>query len=190
MLESDNRREKKAYTRIALFLSVAVALSVTLIALMAPLRAREEDGHPVSLTAQADVTPSPDVPLPDLVPIRLWFGLAPGSTWCMGPEWRVGIEATVANQGEGDAGEFSVQVNDVVQTVNGGLRAHEERMLFFHMGWHGQTTMLVDSTSVVVESNEANNTLSVVIPVVTPPPPCTPTPTPGPWRFLPIMLKI
>ena len=80
------------------------------------------------------------------------------------------------NNGPVAADTFVVNVNGVTHTVN-GLAANTNADVFF-AGLSNPVTATVDSTGLVSESNEGNNTLSQMVPVPTAPLPCTPTPTP------------
>jgi hypothetical protein len=91
----------------------------------------------------------------------------------------MGLFVTVQNQGSSAAGPFVVDANGSPQTVAGGLSAGASWNLFYHSYLAGLNTVFADSTFVVTESNETNNTLSQLVPVPTlPPAACPPTPTP------------
>jgi PKD repeat protein len=88
---------------------------------------------------------------------------------------------TVKNNGLGSAGTFVVSFNSQTQTVN-GLAAGQQVVLNFSAVSFATAT--ADSTNVIVESNESNNSMSANLPVPTQAWTCTPnvgitnTPTP------------
>jgi len=138
---------------------------------------------PIYITATPTSTTPPG--LPDLVVQGIGIR---GNQSCFGPGFQLGVAVTVANTGTGNAGSFVVNVNGATQTVSGGLLAGQSTSLFFP-GYNSGTpnTATVDSTNLVTESNESNNTLSQMLPIPTAPPPCatftpTNTPTPTPTR--------
>lgn len=83
---------------------------------------------------------------------------------------------TIANIGGGAAGTFVVSFNGQTQTVS-GLGAGLMTSLTFNAV--SSANVMVDSTQVIAESNETNNTMSANLPIPTQAPTCTPTgPTP------------
>jgi hypothetical protein len=129
---------------------------------------------PIYITA----TPTPTMPPGLLDLIVQGMGIS-GNQSCFGPGFQLGVRVTLANTGTGNAGAFVVNVNGATQTVSGGLAAGQTTSLWFP-GYNSGSpnTATVDSTNLVTESNENNNTLSQQLPVPTAPPNCTPTPTP------------
>ena len=89
----------------------------------------------------------------------------------------MGVRVWVTNNGQATAGSFVVNVNGATQTVN-GLAIGETKAVFFS-GYSNPVNAVVDSTNIVVENNESNNTRSETLPIPTPPLPC-PTVTPSP----------
>ena len=88
----------------------------------------------------------------------------------------MGVRVWFTNNGQAAAGSFVVNVNGAEQTVN-GLAVGETKAVFFS-GAGNPVTAIVDSTNMVIESNENNNTRSETLPVPTQPLPCaTPTHT-------------
>lgn len=93
----------------------------------------------------------------------------------------VTVRATVANSGTANAGAFVVQVsqqsttNVLTQTIN-GLAAGQSTTADFTFSSFGTFTALADSTSVIAESDETNNSKTVSIPAVGAP--CVPSATP------------
>ena len=130
-------------------------------------------GTPTS-TSTGTSTPTPGGPLPDLTITQLKIELE--NTSCLLPGAGLGVRVFMRNNGPVAAGTFTVNVNGVTQTVN-GLAANTSGAIFFP-GLSNPVTATVDSTGLVSESNEGNNTLSQMVPVPTAPLPCTPTPTP------------
>jgi hypothetical protein len=89
----------------------------------------------------------------------------------------MGVSIGIRNQGQAPASDFMVEVNGVQLPVN-GLGAGETAALFFS-GDRNPVTAIVDTTSLVSESDETNNSRTEMVPVPTPPLPC-PTFTPSP----------
>ena len=125
-----------------------------------------------SITPSLTSTPTPSQLLPDLaidmVRIELQF------ISCLSPGNPLGVRVFFDNIGQAASGGFVVNVNGVTQTVS-GLPANAGQALFFP-GAGNPVNVTLDSTNLVTESNETNNTFSGTLPVPTPPPPCTPTP--------------
>jgi hypothetical protein len=135
-------------------------------------------------TATPTFTPSPtptrtntpgSQPLPDLTITSMRIELQ--NTSCLIPGDPMGVRVWVTNSGEAAAGSFVVNVNGATQTVN-GLAINETKAVFFS-GAGNPVSAIVDSTNIVLESNEGNNARSETLPVPTPPLPC-PTLTPSP----------
>jgi alpha-tubulin suppressor-like RCC1 family protein len=118
--------------------------------------------------------------LPDLVVTTMRVELETGGS-CAFTSTALGVRVEFANTGHTDAGTFVVEVNGVQQTYSAGLRAGATGSLWFQ-GYPlaGASTAVVDATSLVVESDEANNSLTASLPVPTLPPTCTATPTATP----------
>jgi hypothetical protein len=87
----------------------------------------------------------------------------------------MGTRVWIKNNGQAAASSFVVTVNGIQQTVN-GLGVGETIALFFPTSTN-PVTAVADSTNVIAESNETNNTRLEMVPVPTPPLPC-PTSTP------------
>ena len=136
---------------------------------------------PIFITATPTRTPTPvstnnDMPWPDLTISSItYLGSSP---MCMNnPK----VQVVVANIGAFPAnGSFSVSVQGAaVQTVN-GLAAGQSVTLIFSAG---SATATVDSTNVITETNETNNSLSGNFGVPTQAHTCTPSgPTFTPTR--------
>src|SRR6266508_6538832 len=115
--------------------------------------------------------------LPDLTIIDMRIELQ--NTSCFTPGDQLGVRVWIKNNGQATAGSFVVNVNGAEQIVN-GLAIGETKAVFFS-GYSNQVTAIVDSTSLVAESDENNNTRSEMVAIPTPPLPCvTPTFTPAP----------
>ena len=132
---------------------------------------------PIYITA----TPTPTLPpgLPDLIVQSMAIS---GNQSCFGSGFQLGLRVYVRNNGTANAGAFVVTANSTQQqTVSGGLAAGQTTSVWFPSYNSGTpNTATVDSTNLVTESNESNNTLSQQLPVPTAPPNCTPTPTSTP----------
>jgi WD40 repeat protein len=85
------------------------------------------------------------------------------------------IEVRVWNRGEGAASPFTVQVNEVWQSVQSGLPAGRTVNLEFTVETE-QVSVLVDSNSQIQESNENNNRVTRILNIPTPQSICTQTP--------------
>lgn len=137
-------------------------------------------GTPPTSTGTATMTGSPTATstgtqmLADLVIDMVRIELQNIS--CLSPGNPLGVRVFVANNGQVASGSFVVQVNGATQTSSG--LAPNGGEAFFFPGVGNPVNVTVDSTGLVTESNETNNTFSGMVPVPTPPLPCTPTPTP------------
>ena len=129
-----------------------------------------------SVTASPTPTPTPAGQLPDLTIDGFRVQLQNPS--CLFPGNPLGVLVGIVNSGQAAAGSFVVNVDGATQTVN-GLAAGQTTSLFFP-GYGNPVTGVVDSTNLVTESNESNNTRSEMVPIPTAPLPCTPTPTSTP----------
>jgi subtilase family serine protease len=94
---------------------------------------------------------------------------------CLSPGNPLGVRVFFDNNGQATSGSFVVDVNGATQTVS-GLPANAGQALFFP-GITNPVTVTLDSSGLVTESDETNNTFSGMVPVPTPPLPCTPTST-------------
>jgi len=141
---------------------------------------------PVTPTITPTFTNTPLGSLPDLVVTSLSTGYNTAPSSCIYSSFR-GLRATVQNAGTANAGMFLVEVNGNVslrQTVS-SLAAGQSTTLWFAITPLITNTATADVTNLVAESNESNNTLTVVAPSGSPTPTgtlpviCTPTPTPS-----------
>jgi CARDB len=107
-------------------------------------------------------------PQPDLIIETMRIELQ--NTSCLAPGDIMGARVWVKNNGQAAAGSFVVTVNGIQQTAN-GLGISETTALFFPTS-NNPVTAVVDSTNVIAESNETNNTRSEMVPVPTAPLPC------------------
>ena len=128
----------------------------------------------MSTFAWLEPTSTPSPLLPDLIIGGMAIQLQDPT--CLKPSDNVmGVSIGIKNQGQAAATSFMVEVNGAQLPVN-GLGAGETVGLFFP-GDRNPVTAIVDPTSLVVESDETNNSRSEWVPVATPPLPCTDTPT-------------
>jgi hypothetical protein len=131
--------------------------------------------------------PTPQAtPLPDLViaiearlkrnPLLEWGdGCIVSSSARLSPH--VGeVTAHVRNVGNGDAGGFTVQLNNAATETVDGLKAGSSVTLVFSTSARSENVAVVDAGSSIDESDESNNTAEAFIPVPTivPLPTCTP----------------
>ena len=135
----------------------------------------------------SDSTPTP-TPLPDLViAIEARLKSNPSIVW--GDGCVVSISATlpfhvdevtarVGNVGGGDAGSFTVQLNNAATETVDGLKAGAYTTVVFSTSARSEHIAVVDAGSSIDESDESNNTAETFIPVPTlvpPAPTCTPS---------------
>ena len=132
----------------------------------------------------SDSRPTP-TPLPDLViAIEVRLKWNPSIVWGDGCivsssstlPFHVGeVTARVGNVGGGDAGSFTVQLNNAVTEMVDGLRAGASATLVVSTRLRSENVAVVDADSSIDESDESNNTAQTFIPVPTivPPPTCT-----------------
>jgi hypothetical protein len=129
-----------------------------------------------TITPSLTSTPTPSQLLPDLAIDMVRIELQVIS--CLSPGNPLGVRVFFDNIGQAASGSFVVNVNGATQTVS-GLPASAGGAVFF-AGAGNPVTVTLDSTNLVTESNETNNTFSAMVPVPTAPLPCTPTFTPTP----------
>ena len=134
----------------------------------------------------ATQTPTP-APLPDLV-IEIAVRLKPNPRIEWGDScifssssnlpFHVGeITAHVRNIGGGDAGSFTVRLNNAVTETVDGLKAGSNTTLVVSTRLRSENVAVVDAGSSIDESDESNNTAETFMPVPTlvpPAPTCTP----------------
>jgi WD40 repeat protein len=166
---------KKHCIRIS---STAMSLLLFLTFIMAGCDIRNGFGQPTPSAlptfAPTDTTQS----LPDLAikAVSLEIETVPDDE-CAAPSGRFWVLIQIDNQGDADAGPFSVQVNGVDQNVPDGLKAGKSVSLWFSE-YSPFTTVQVDSNSQIVENNKTNNRLSQELALPTQSPNCVKTPTP------------
>jgi subtilase family serine protease len=95
---------------------------------------------------------------------------------CLSPGNPLGVRVFFTNIGQAASGSFVVNVNGATQTSS-GLPPNGGQAFFF-AGAGNPVTVTLDSTNLVTESNESNNTFSEMVAEPTAPLPCTVTPTP------------
>jgi hypothetical protein len=135
-------------------------------------------------------TRAPEIhtPLPDLAIRQVKIEMETGSS-CDYTSTQLGVRVWIENTGGADAGPFVVAVDGVQQAVAAGLAAGQTLSLWFPgYAVGGESSVSLDVTLQVEESDEGNNTFSQRLPIPTLPPTCTPppaavasdTPTPPP----------
>ena len=109
--------------------------------------------------------------LPDLTVLSM--GAAPSTPACLNNPY---LAVVVKNQGTGAAGAFTVAFNAQTQLVS-GLAAGQQITVSFPLNSviAGTNTATADSTGVIAELNESNNSLSGLVAVPSAGPTCTPT---------------
>ena len=141
----------------------------------------------IAQTPTSDSTPTPTL-LPDLViAIEVRLKANPSIEWGDGCilssnanlPFHVGeVTARVRNVGGGDAGSFTVQLNNAVTETVDGLKAGASAKLVISTSLRSEYVAVVDAGSSIDESNESNNTAetSIMVPTLVPPAPtCTPS---------------
>ena len=141
----------------------------------------------VTQTPTSDTIPTP-APLPDLViEIAVRLKSNPRIEWGDGCivsssanlPFHIGeITARVSNVGVGDAGSFTVQLNNAVTEMVDALRGGASATLVVSTSLRSENVAVVDADSSIDESDESNNTAETFIPVPTlvpPAPTCTPS---------------
>jgi photosystem II stability/assembly factor-like uncharacterized protein len=130
---------------------------------------RTADGGTTWSLVSGNAPPTAPPPqLPELTIEQMHIELQ--NTGCLTPGDSMGVRVWIKNNGQAPAGSFAVNVNGAEQTIN-GLGAGERTALFF-AGYSNPVTAAVDSTNLILESDENNNTRSEMVPVPTPPLPC------------------
>lgn len=114
--------------------------------------------------------------LPDLV-IRGVTVLSDSPNGCPGPNQTLRTIVQVENIGKASAGQFVVKLDNDQQLVHNGLAAGQTLALTFP-GYDSFPEILVDATSLVVESDESNNQYFHALELPTPALQCAFTPTP------------
>jgi len=143
-------------------------------------------GNTVSQTpiSKSDPTPSP---LPDLViSVEVQLKPNPHIEWgdgCIlsgsaGLPFHVGeIIARIGNAGGGDAGSFTVRLNDAVTEMVDGLDSGASATVVVSTSLRSENVAVVDASSTIDESDESNNTAKtfILVPTLVPiAPTCTP----------------
>lgn len=122
---------------------------------------------------------TPDPNLPNLVISQLFYQLQTGDA-CLDPNRKnaipMGVGMWIANVGKGDAGNFNVNANGVDQNVTQGLLAGKNIRLWFPV--ESVVDVRLDTTNLVMESNEQDNTRQERLPIPTQPAFCPTTATP------------
>ncbi|MCI0777815.1 MAG: hypothetical protein J4N95_06520 [Chloroflexi bacterium] len=139
------------------------------------------DAQTVDVASRVEIncagpTATPIPPAPDLVVQSMQVTLETGGA-CNFTSTTLGIRVFVENVGPIDAGPFAVEVNGAQQTVAAGLESGMKASLWFSGYVNGENTAIVDAADQIDEMNEANNSVTQILPVPTLPLSCTPTPT-------------
>lgn len=133
------------------------------------------------MTANFALAPSTGQPDLSVVSITEFPYVPPTPTpnaqgcWPSGPYGTIGLRVTVQNTGTVAAGTFAINLNGGVQMVS-GLAAGQTTSVDYIQSLTRTRVATVDSTGLVAESNETNNTLTLNLPVIT----ATRTGTPRP----------
>ena len=138
-------------------------------------------------TPTSDAIPTP-ASLPDSViaiearlksnPSIAWDGSCTVSSSANLPFHIGEITAHFSNVGRGDAGSFTVQLNNAVTETVDGLKAGASATVVVSTSIRIENLAVVDAASSVDESDESNNTAESFLPVPTlvpPGPTCTPS---------------
>lgn len=124
------------------------------------------------LPTQCAPTKTPTIGIPNGVDLIISSITSAGSTPVCANQNRANI--VVHNMGNTAAGTFSVSVNGTQYGVT-GLGAGQSVTITVPLV--SPITAVADSTSVIAETNEGNNSLTVNLPLPSQAPTCTPTPT-------------
>jgi WD40 repeat protein len=114
--------------------------------------------------------------LPDLT-IRGVTVLSDSPDSCPSPDQTLRMIVQVENDGQAPAGQFMIKLNTDQQLVHNGLGAGQTVALSFP-GYDSFPEILVDATSLVVESDESNNSYFRQLDLPTPAIDCAVTATP------------
>ena len=130
------------------------------------------------LPASPSAANTPTVARPDLVVQSMYLEMADRhGLACVAAFSPYGIRVVVQNVGVTASGQFEVELNGAIQTVNAGLDAGQDIELHFPGTIpSGQYTARVDPANLAPEEDEGNNAATFTAPTPTPPPLCTPTP--------------
>lgn len=167
----------------------AASQTPTLVSTPAP----EASPSPTEIPAAIQIPTSASVPtsesLPDLViEIEARVKSSPDIEWgddCVVPSgaglpFHVGeLTVRIGNVGGGDAGSFTVLLNNVITETVDGLRAGASAMIVVSTTLRSDNVAVVDADSSIDESDESNNSAEtfILIPTLVPPAPtCTPEP--------------
>jgi len=165
-----------------MFLRTPISYAVVLLIFLSFLLAACGFGDGVkepSPTVVATAIPTDTIlALPDLVISGIGLEVESDLDYnCANPNGQLWVSVTVENRGNAVAGAFLVEVNRASQDVPAGLGIGELVTLWFSE-YEPYTSVRVDVTSLVAESDESNNRTFKELPVPTPRPECVPTPTP------------
>jgi len=121
----------------------------------------------------------PKMSLPDLVPMYPSISVENSSDCPPAGGESLGLNITISNIGDGYAGSFSIQINQLTTYRFEGIPAHSSTHRWLRgEGQMGDNVIVADILNEVSESNEINNTLFTTLPIPTQRPTCTLTFTP------------
>ena len=156
-------------------------VSLIAVASAAVLALGERDAAPaeaVSLGAPSNAdNVANGAGLPDLTVVSITFEQTSSS--CSSPSYALFV--TIANIGDATAGTFVLALNELQQTMQGGFPPGQVTLPGYPLPIAGPITVTIDATSLITESDETNNSLTVPpFPTPSPVPTCTATPTATP----------
>ena len=184
--ETSGTAERAPSTPTATAIQAHTATAISTSAPQATLVPDQTETSAATHTPTSDSTPTP-TPLPDLViAIEVRLKSNPRIVWGDGcivsssarlPPHVGEVTAHVRNVGGGDAGSFTVQLNNSATETVDGLKAGAYTTVVFSTSARSENVVVVDAGSSINESDESNNTAVTFIPVPTiaPLPTCTPS---------------
>jgi len=120
--------------------------------------------------------PTTGVSLPDLVVSKVYIP-SNSADLCNSQEAKPSVTVEIRNQGRGDAGAFSITINQTIHEIESGLAAGAT--IDMPNIQDLQLYITVDSTSNITESDEGNNIWTGTLTQPTLPSECLPTLTPA-----------
>lgn len=129
---------------------------------------------PVTITPSPTWTPSatttsPPGNLPDLA-IPFTPAITYENVGCFVPGTVLGTRITIRNAGTANAGSFVININGTQQLINGLVAGGDFSV--WVPNYTNPTTVVLDVTNQVAETNETNNTFNGNVPIPTQPAPC------------------
>jgi hypothetical protein len=115
-------------------------------------------------------------PVADLAIINVSYQTKPYG--CVTEQTKTMLSVNIVNNGQADAGAFTVEVDTEKHLVNEGLAAGEYLSLTFSAKGGFRHDIVIDKDNLIQESDKVNNSLiQYPVPILTLPPSCTLTPT-------------